>query len=237
MSADTTTFTLLGGARSLHAEGVESYALAHTTRPSRLLQQIARDTNDLGASSMMLVASPVGRLLTMMASVLRPRIAVDVGTFTGYSALSIAEGLAPGARVITCERDATRAAMARRYFANGPYADRVDLRVGPALDTLRDLEEPIGLAFIDGDKAEYWDYYDAIVRRLEPRGVVVVDNTLMLGSVVLGQEGLDQLHPVFERAARAIVDFNRRVQDDPRTDNCLLTVGDGVTVITRRLNA
>jgi caffeoyl-CoA O-methyltransferase len=182
-----------------------------------------------------LLAQPVGRLLTMLASVLRPRLAVDVGTFTGYSALSIAEGLEPGAKVISCERDAARAAIAARYFARSTYGDRIELRIGPALDTLHALDEPIGLAFIDGDKSEYWDYYEVILARLEPRGIIVVDNTLMLGGAVLGEGAVSTLQPMFRSAVKAIVEFNRRVQDDSRTENCLLTAGDGVTLITRRV--
>src|SRR5204863_2407609 len=133
------------------------------------------------ARPIMLSGTVVGRLLAILSATVRPKLAVDVGTFTGYSALCLAEGLAADGRVITCEADPATAAIAARAFARSPHAARIELRVGPALATLRALPAAIDLAFIDADKGQYWDYYDAIVERLAPRGLVAVDNTLLFG--------------------------------------------------------
>jgi caffeoyl-CoA O-methyltransferase len=135
--------------------------------------------------------------------------------------------------LITCEIDSKQAENARRYFVESPCRDRIDLRIGPALETIRAIQDPIGLAFIDGEKSEYFEYYEAVLERLAPRGMIVVDNTLFLGSILLDDEQASALHLVFQTRRRAILDFNRRVQNDPRTQNCLLTVSDGLTLISR----
>ena len=179
----------------------------------------------------MLSGNTVGRLLTILTAALRPRLAVDVGTFTGYSALCIAEGLPRGGRVITCEVDPAIAAIAREHFATSPHRRKIDLRVGPAIETLRRVRGRIGLAFIDADKRGYWDYYDAIVRRLAPDGLIVVDNTLMFGTVALSDREARALRPELQQSRAAIREFNRRVLADPRTEQCVLTVRDGVTLI------
>jgi caffeoyl-CoA O-methyltransferase len=228
----TVESVFFGGRRELLHEGVDAYAEAHTSTPPELVQRLERDTRGR-FDSIMLSDRCVGRLLKILTTTLSPDLAVDVGTYTGHSALCIAEGLRDGARVVTCEIDPKQAELARGYFAQSPYQDRIDLRVGPALDTIRSLDKRIGLAFIDGEKNEYWDYCEAILERLAPRGLIVVDNTLMLGSVLLDDAQAKSLHPVFQGLRDAIAKFNKRVQDDRRVDNCLLTISDGVTLISR----
>jgi caffeoyl-CoA O-methyltransferase len=211
-----------------------AYADAHTTRPSPLLEELARETLAATDRPIMLSGPTVGRLLAILAGALRPRLAVDVGTFTGYSALCLAEGMPPGGRVVTLERDPGPAAIAARYFRRSPYRAKIELRVGDAVAALRRMRGAIGLAFLDAEKAEYWDCYDAIVERLAPTGVLVVDNTLMFGTVIVGDAAAAALPPPIQRQRAAIVDFNRRVAEDPRTEQCMLTVRDGVTLVRRR---
>jgi caffeoyl-CoA O-methyltransferase len=213
-----------------------AYAEAHTAPTPALLDRLAAETLAGAERPIMLSGRTVGRLLTILAGVLRPKLAVDVGTFTGYSALSIAEGLPRGARVVTCEADAATAGVAGRYFAASPHRAKIDLRVGPALATLRRLRGTIGLAFIDADKESYIDYYEAIVPRLAPEGLVVVDNTLMFATVVLDDAAAAALPPVIQRHRAAIRAFNAHVLADPRTEQTVLTVRDGVTII-RKLRA
>jgi caffeoyl-CoA O-methyltransferase len=211
-----------------------AYADAHTSRPPRWLDAVDRRTRTLGHAAIMLSGNTVGRLLTMLTAAVRPRLAVDVGTFTGYSALCIAEGLPPGGRVVTCEVDPAVAAIARGHFARSPHRAKIDLRVGPAIETLRRVRGRIDLAFIDADKGGYWAYYDAIVGRLAPDGVIVVDNTLLFGTVALSDRDARALRPELQKHRAAIRAFNRRVLADPRTEQCVLTVRDGVTLIQLR---
>lgn len=211
-----------------------AYAEAHTAAPSAGLAALARDTLATAERPIMLSGTTVGRFLAILSATIRPALAVDVGTFTGYSALCLAEGLAPGGRVITCEVDPDAAARARRAFARSPYRDRIELRLGPAIATLRAITAPIDLAFIDADKAGYWDYYDAIIDRLAPTGLIVVDNTLMLGLVTVPDRAARALPPMLATQRAAIRAFNDRLQADPRSEHCLLTVRDGITVIRRR---
>jgi O-methyltransferase len=215
------------------APAVSAYADAHSSPPSGLLLDLERETT-VTEGRLMHSGRSVGRLLKLLVAALRPTLAVDVGTFTGNSALCIAEGLPAHGKVITLEVSEERAAFARRYFDLSPYRDRIDLRVGRALDTLRTIDTPIGFAFIDADKGEYWDYYDAIIERLSPTGLIAVDNTLFLGLPFLEESEVASLPPPLRALRGSTIEFNRRVHDDPRAETCMLTVRDGITLIRRR---
>ena len=133
-------------------------------------------------STPQMIAGPVlGRLLRFLVAIVAPRLVLEIGTFSGYSALAMAGGLPPEGRIVTCELSPERAEFARRWFDRSPYAERIDLRVGPALETVTALEGPLDFVFIDADKEGYPGYYDAVVPKLSPRGVIVVDNTLRGG--------------------------------------------------------
>jgi caffeoyl-CoA O-methyltransferase len=221
--------------QSLFLSGVETYAEQHSSPAPILLQKLETQTEQhFGTRSIMLAGQTVGRLLKLLAFTLQPRLAVDVGTFTGFSALSLAEGLLSAGRVITCESDPTCAALAKNYFEESVYDDIIELKLGPAQETLANINEEIGLAFVDAQKADYWECYNLILDRLAPNGLVVVDNTLLLGSVLLNEEEIDKLGSPFKENCRAIVDFNERLQQDTRTEHCLLTISDGITLVARR---
>jgi caffeoyl-CoA O-methyltransferase len=225
--------TIFDGLPKLFIEGLVEYAEANSAAPPDLLADLERATL-AGPKAVMLSGNSVGRLLKMLTFVLRPKLAVDVGTFTGLSALSIAEGLPENGKVITCEVSPDYAASAQKFFDRSPFKDRIQLKLGPALETLRAIEEPIGFAFIDADKAQYWDYYDAIVTRLSPNGLIVVDNTLFAGTVLMSDVEAEKLPEQLKPARAALMAFNQRVMDDPRTESCMLTVRDGITVICKR---
>jgi caffeoyl-CoA O-methyltransferase len=163
----------------------------------------------------------VGHLLRFLVAMTAPRLVLEIGTFTGYSALAMAGGLSPGGRIVTCELSPERAAFAQGYFDRSPWRDRIEVRVGPALDAVAALDGPVDFVFIDADKEGYVGYYEAVVPKLSPRGVIAVDNTLSGGDVV---------DPVDERD-RVMAAFNDHVHADERTENVLLSVRDGVTVI------
>ena len=198
--------------RQLVAEEIEAYSEAHTTPAPEHLQALADETRASLECPQMLTGPVEGRLLETLVWIARPRLIVELGTYSGYSAQFMARALPPGGRLITCELSAERAEFTRRRLQD----PRVEIREGPALETLATIDEPIDLAFIDADKPGYPDYYEALVPKLSERGLIVADNTLRGGAVLDGD----------------IMDaFNQRVLDDPRTVCVLLPVRDGVTLI------
>ena len=207
----------------LLAEALEEYAEAHVTPLEPLLAENYDETFASLTSPGMIAGPVLGRLLRFLVAMSAPRLVLEIGTFSGYSALAMAGGLPAGGRIVTCELSPERADFARSYFERSPYGERIDVRVGPALDTIAGLDGPFDFVFIDADKEGYTGYYEAVVPKLSLRGVIVADNTLAGGDVVA---------PLDERD-RAIAAFNDHVQSDPRTENVLLTVRDGVTVIRR----
>jgi len=169
-----------------------------------------------------MIAGPVlGRLLRFLVAMLAPTRVLEIGTFSGYSALAMAGGLPPDGRIVTCELSPERADFARSYFDRSPWADRIEVRVGPALETVAGLDGPFDFVFIDADKGGYPAYYDAVVPKLSPRGVIAIDNTLRGGDVA---------DPV-DDGDRAMAAFNAHVDADPRTENLTLSVRDGVTLV------
>jgi len=173
----------------------------------------------------MMVGVLEGRFLEFLVFMTGARRVLEIGTFTGYSALSMAAALPPDGRVVTCDIDPVTNAIARRHVLSSPFADRIDLRLGPALDTIAALDGPFDLVFVDADKESYLAYYEAVLPKLADRGVIVVDNVLWSGRV---------LDPSDQTAdTRAIRAFNEAVVADPRVVCVMTTVRDGVTLIRR----
>ena len=209
-------------------EALAAYIQAHSTAPDEVQRDLIEATADLGDASIMQISPAQGALMTMLTTLLQPRFAVEVGTFTGYSALAVAKALPPGGRLLCCDISEEWTAIAREHWERAGVGDRIDLRIAPAMDTLRSLppEPAVDLAFIDADKASYIAYYEELVRRLSARGVILVDNTLWDGHVA----NPDQTDPTTEQL-RA---FNAYVVADERVLVALLPVGDGLSMITRR---
>src|ERR687888_992212 len=205
----------------LFTDLLDTYLDAHATPLEPLLEENHEETYASLSSPQMIAGPVLGRLLRFLVAMVAPRLVVEIGTFSGYSALAMAGGLPPEGRVVTCELSPDRARFAQGYFDRSPFADRIDLRVGPALETVAALDGPFDFAFIDADKEGYTDYYEAVVPKLSPRGLIAVDNTLYGGDVA---------HPVTE-GDRVMAAFNDHVHADPRTENVLLSVRDGVTLI------
>jgi caffeoyl-CoA O-methyltransferase len=202
---------------------VERYAEEHTTPPAPLLDELVGETRETLASAQMLTGRVVGRLLELLVHATAARRVLDIGTFSGHSALSMAAGLPEGGRIDTCELDPERAAVARRFIARSPYADRITVHVGPALETIGRLEGPFDFVFVDADKPAYADYVEAVLPRLSDHGLIAMDNTLWSGEV---------LDPRDE-GTRAIADLNARLAADERVVAVQLTVRDGITLIRR----
>ena len=205
----------------LSSETIDAYVDAHTTPLEPLLVELHEATYGQMSSPQMIAGPVMGQLLRFLVRMVAPRLVVEIGTFTGYSALAMAGGLPEGGRIVTCELSPERADYARSWFDRSPLGDRIELRAGPALDTVAALEGPFDFAFIDADKGGYTGYYEAVVPKLSRRGLIVIDNTLRDGDVA---DPLDD-------GDRAMAAFNAHVHDDPRTENVVLTVRDGVTVV------
>jgi caffeoyl-CoA O-methyltransferase len=209
------------------------YIAAHSTAPDELQQQLMRVTEErTGGASRMQIGGDQGTWFEMTARAIGAHRAVEVGTFTGYSSLSIARGLAPGGRLLCCDVSEEWTAIAREHWALAGVDDRIELRIGPALDTLAALDDDpefggeLDLVFIDADKTNYVHYYEALVPRLSPRGVLMVDNTLW-SRQVLDDDASD-------RDTVALRAFNDHVAADPRVRCVIVPIGDGVTLVQRR---
>ncbi len=213
---------------SIIDDAVVGYALAHSTGPDQLQQALIDATSAATGSAAGMQISPLqGSFMSILTSILQPTFAVEVGTFTGYSALAIARALPAGGRLLCCDTSEEWTAIGLQYWEKAGIADRIELRIGPAIDTLRSLPSTptIDLAFIDADKPSYHQYYEELLPRLSPTGVILVDNTLWSGAV------LDET--ATEENTVAIRDFNDHVFADPRSEVALLPLGDGVTMIRR----
>ena len=203
---------------------VNDYADAHTTPPADFMRELAQDTLATQTATAMLTSPAAARLLELLAWSLQARSVLEIGTYTGHSALAMAAGMAPDGRLVTCELDPERARFAREHIDRTPYADRIEIRVGPALDTIASLDGPFDLVFIDADKAGYPDYFHAVVPKLSERGVIVLDNMLRGGRVL--EDSPEGDIPVTQQ-------LNRDLASDPRGVAVLLTVRDGMTVWRR----
>ncbi|HEV7752580.1 MAG TPA: O-methyltransferase [Baekduia sp.] len=203
---------------------VDAYAAAHTTALPAWMQRVhAEAVADLPYPSM-LSGPVVGRLLETLVFALRPRLVVEVGTYAGYSALAMAAALPPGGRVVTLELEEAHADFAQRHVDASPYADRIEIVRGPALESLARLDGPFDLVFIDADKTGYPDYYEAALAKLAPTGLIVADNTLRDGGVLAPDSESD----------RVMAALNDRWASDERVIVTQLTVRDGVTLIRPR---
>lgn len=205
-------------------EAIDQYAFHHTRAENGLLQSLAERTQRDMHDAQMLTGRVEGRLLKLLVQLCQPRLILEVGTFTGYSALSMAEGLGPEGRIITCEIDPRAQKVAQEAFDASPVGRKIEIRMGPALDTIRSLHEELDLSFIDADKERYPDYYEAVVERTRPGGLLIFDNMLWSGKVLDPQDDI----------SRILSGLNRTIAADERVENVLLTVRDGVQLVRKR---
>jgi caffeoyl-CoA O-methyltransferase len=195
---------------------IERYAEQHTSPHPPLLEELAEETRATLRVPQMLTGPVEGRFLQFLVWSLRARRVLELGTYSGYSSLSMAGGLPDGGEIHTCELDEEHAAVARRYIERAGLSDRITVHVGPALETVQRLDGPWDFVFIDADKDGYLDYYEAVLPKLSEHGLIAADNTLRGGRVLEGD---------------TVSAFNDRVLSDPRVVSVLLTVRDGVTLI------
>jgi caffeoyl-CoA O-methyltransferase len=203
---------------------VEQFAQDHTEPETDLYARLREETYGTMQSPQMQVGLIEGRFLQMLVRLIGARNILEIGMFTGYSTLMMAEALPDDGRLITCEVDPKAEAIARRYFGESPHGHKITIRMGPALDTIKTLSAPLDLVFIDADKVNYSNYYETCFPLVKPGGLIVGDNVLWSGKVIDPKDD----------DTRSIVAFSRLVQSDPRVENVCLTVRDGMMLAWKR---
>ena len=205
---------------------IEAYCLRHTTARDKQLRELEKYTNRHCADAQMLIGPHEGALLAMLVRMTGARRILEIGTFTGYSALCMAEALPAKGKLTTCEIKPEYADIARSYFARSPHGHKIKIRLGPALETLAGLPASarFDFVFLDADKENYVNYYEAVLPRLQRGGLIVADNVLWSGRVLAPKKKTD----------RAVVRFNNHVRRDARVECVMLPVRDGVSLIRKR---
>lgn len=206
-------------------KNIEQYAYDHTKAEGDLFIDLREETYKKMASPQMQVGRIEGQFLKMLVRLTRAKNILEIGMFTGYSALMMAEALAENGKLITCEISPDSETMAKSYFAKSPHGHKIEVRMGPALDTIASISQMQDMIFIDADKANYPLYYQNCMKILRPGGLIVVDNVLWSGRV-LNPEDKDTL---------AIDQFNKQVTEDPAVENVCLTVRDGMMLVWKRV--
>jgi caffeoyl-CoA O-methyltransferase len=208
---------------SLHA-----YMVAHGTPPDEIQRALIEETQVLGDISVMQIAPEQGAFMTLFARILGAQRAIEIGTFTGYSALCLARGLTDDGELICCDVSEEWTSVGRRYWEKAGVSHKIDLRIAPAIETLARLpQEPnIDLAFIDADKAGYIAYFEALMPLIRKGGVILVDNVLWMGAVVDAAENSED--------TVAIRRFNDLVAADSRVECVMLPIADGLTLLRKR---
>lgn len=204
---------------------LEAYAEAHSTPESEVCRRLREETDRSVDCPQMVVGSLEGAFLKMMTQVVGAKRVLEIGTFTGYSALCFAEALPDDGQVITCDIDPDTTAFAQKYWAQSPVGGKIEARVGPALESMSQIDGLFDVIFIDADKLNYVNYYQRGLDLLAPRGVMLIDNVLWNGDVIY--------HPPLDDSTAAIQELNRVVAADDRVNSVLVTIRDGVLVVRR----
>jgi len=200
---------------------IEEYCGAHSTPEDELLQELVRYTHLHVMHPRMLSGHLQGRLLSMVSQMLSPRRMLEIGTFTGYATLCLAQGLAPDGLLHTIERNDELEDICRQFFNRSRYAQQIQLHIGNAPEVIPTLDEVFDLVFIDGDKREYPDYFYAVVDKVRSGGFIIADNVLWDGKVI-------EEPPVNDAQTQGIIRFNDIIQQDARVENLLLPLRDGL---------
>ena len=206
-------------------ERVEEYAAEHTTVLLDLFERLDAETREKTAAPQMMVGRLEGGFLAALVRLTGAKRILELGTFTGYSSISMASALPDDGRITTCDVDPDSTAIARRYMDESGHGDKIEIRLGPALETIEALEGPFDLVFIDADKPNYENYYEAVLPLLAENGLVIADNVLWSGRVVEDDD---------DESTRAIKAFNEHVRSDDRVTSVMLTVRDGMTLVQLR---
>jgi caffeoyl-CoA O-methyltransferase len=206
---------------------IENYSLAHTSEESDLLKKLNRDTHAKIMMPRMLSGHMQGRILSMFSYMIKPENILEIGTYTGYSALCFAEGLKENGKIITIDINEELESFVRSFFSKSEHNDKIDYRIGNALEIIPQLNEVFDLVFIDADKENYSNYYNLIFDKVKKGGYIIADNVLWSGKVLIENEKLD-------KDTIAIKAFNRMIQNDERVENLLMPVRDGLMICRKK---
>ena len=208
----------------IFTEEIQRYAEQHTSGESGVLRELREHCYAHYSDSSMLSGFVQGRILSMFSRMIRPRVVLEIGTYLGYSALCFAEGLAEGGKVITLDVNEETNRVARSFVERTEFRGRIEFRLGPALDIIPTIPETFDLVFIDADKPNYSNYYNAVLNKLRPGGFIIADNVLWSGRVLDGEK---------DENTKALHEFNQMVLADPRVSNVLLPIRDGLMAVCK----
>jgi len=209
---------------------IHQYAARYTTPEPPLLAQIKQETQAEVPGAHMIAGHLQGRILATFSYMIKPKRILEIGTYTGYSALCLAEGLDPNGILYTIDVDLSLHARVKKYFEASDKADQIKYYIGQALEIIPQIPETFDLVFIDADKKNYANYYDLVIEKLSPHGFIIIDNVLWKGKVV---EAEDQDQPIIDKQTQIMTHFNHKVQQDPRTTQVLFPIRDGLMVVRK----
>lgn len=209
-------------------EEIMAYAESCSEGESLLLQKINRETNLEVLKPRMISGYMQGRVLSMLSKMINPTTVLEIGTYTGYSALCLAEGLKEDGKLITVDKNEELEERVRGYFAESPYSKRIDYRIGNAMDVVLEISEPLDLVFIDADKINYLNYYSMVLEQLRPGGFIIADNVLWSGKV------LESRRKKLDEDTEGIIQFNESMKNDDRVEQVLFPVRDGLFVVRKK---
>jgi len=205
------------------SEALDDYVVAHSEKEPKLLQQLTRETYQKVLQPRMLSGHFQGRILSMLSKIIYPKNILEVGTYTGYSALCLCEGIQKDGILHTIDINEELESIQKKYFEASEYSNIINLHIGNALEIIPDLKEKFDLVFIDADKPNYSAYFDIIIEKMNPGGIILSDNVLWSGKVV------ETLNPK-DKSTKALLEYNKKIVDDPRVETVLLPIRDGLTV-------
>jgi len=205
---------------------IQSYVDAHTDAESPLLNELTRETHKKVLMSRMISGHLQGRVLAMLSHMIKPKHVLEIGTFTGYSALCLAEGLTEGGKIITIDKNEELETMVRKFIAKGGHENTIEYHVANAMDLVPALDGPFDLVFIDADKINYYNYFNLVLEKIQPGSFIIADNVLWSGKVV-------ETGKKFDKDTQALLDFNRLVHADDRVEKVLFPIRDGLMVIRK----
>jgi len=206
---------------------IDSYSVAHTSSETEVLSELNRQTNIQVLQPRMLSGHLQGRVLSMLSNMIRPTNILEIGTYTGYSAICLAEGLKESGKIVTIDKNEELEEFALSFFEKADVSKVIDFKIGNAIDIIPELTEEFDLVFIDADKTNYSNYFDLVIDKLPTGAFIIADNVLWSGKVVRTVEDRDL-------ETKAIVAYNQKIQNDPRVENVLFPIRDGL-MIARKL--
>lgn len=203
---------------------IQGYSEKHTTAAGSLLEKIDRETNLNVLRPRMLSGHVQGRILSMFSHMIQPHRVLEIGTYTGYSALCMAEGLDENGKLITIDINEELEPLVQKYFDESPFTEQLQYLIGDAIELIPDLDEKFDLVFIDADKVNYLNYYELVIDKMNQGGFIIADNILWSGKVTSSPKSND-------KDTIALIAFNQKVHDDPRVENVLMAVRDGLMIL------